>query len=136
MSQPPPGSDQPPPTKVGGDAIGAGVGSGTLVFVIAQTLPEPYKFWLSAASPTISAICAAAWVFLRLQLVRRWGEWEMRRAINRAKRTVRRGLNRKNISEERRAKLRKDLEELEDMEVRSDINVAKSLIKKRQNLHK
>jgi hypothetical protein len=121
---------------VGGDAIGAGIGLGSLLFIVAQTLPEPYKLWLSAASPTISAVCTAAWVFLRLRVARRWSEWEVRRAINRAKRTVRRGINRKNISEERRAKLRKDLEELEDMEVRSDINVAKALIKKRQNLHK
>ena len=90
MSQPPPDSEQTAPAKVGVDAIGAGAGSGTLVFVIAQTLPDPLKFWLTAAAPTISAASSAGWVLLRSKLVKRYREWEMKQAIAKAKQTLQR----------------------------------------------
>jgi hypothetical protein len=136
VSQPPPDSNRPTPTQVGGDAIGIGAGSGTIAFAIAQTLPEPYRFWLSAAAHTISATSAAIWVFLRLRMARRWSEWEMKWAIRKAKRTLNKGISSKTVSASHRAGLRKQLEELELLEVRSDLDVAKALNKKREEQHK
>ncbi len=136
MSQPPSDSEQTAPAKVGVDAIGAGAGSGTLVFVIAQTLPDPFKFWLTAAAPTISAASSAGWVLLRSKIVKRYREWEMKQAIARAKQTLQRAIENEQTSEEHKATLRRDLEELELLEVRSDLDVARALIKKRETEHK
>lgn len=132
MSQPPQDSHDSPPVTVGVDAVAATAGSGTLAFVIAQTLPDPYRFWLSALAPTISAASGAMWVFLRTLATRRWRKREMDSAIKKAKQTLQAAIDNDKTSATHRAKLRKDLEELELLEVRSDLRVAKARIKKRE----
>ena len=45
-------------------ALLTGGGSGSALAAFAQTLPDPYKTWLSLASPAVSAVIAACWPLL------------------------------------------------------------------------
>jgi hypothetical protein len=45
--------------------LGVGVGGGSAIVLFAQTLPDPYKIWLSIAAPTISAVIASCFPYIR-----------------------------------------------------------------------
>ncbi len=109
------------------DAGIAGAGGGTLVAVIANQFPDTNvaKSILQYASPSISILLSVLWIWLQVKIANYIRDIEVARLINKTRKKLRERIEDNNISEEHRHKLRKELENLDSI----DINRFKSKIK-------
>ena len=100
-------------SKAGAGA--AGVGGGTLVVVMANSLPESSKLkpWLLLAAPSVSVFLSAAWLWLQVRIANFVRDREAESIIASAKRTLEEALRNPNTSEAHRAVVREKLEQLE-----------------------
>lgn len=100
----------------------AGAGGGTLLVLIANTLPDPWNKILASLAPTFSI--ALAWVLVFLyQYVesKRIDLW-----VARATRTLEKALANPHTGEEHKEFLRHKLEELEVIQTNTDFELIKS----------
>jgi hypothetical protein len=100
--------------------VGAG-GGGTLVVLVAQNLPDDFalKPWLLLLSPWVSVAIGGLWLWVR-QEVDQWRRERARRgAIRQARALLDAALVNPHTSDSHKAEIRKHLEELELLLVRS-----------------
>jgi hypothetical protein len=110
------------PTSTNEAAAGAGaagVGAGTLLVLIANTLPEghwakPFLVW---AAPSLTVVSTAAWYWIQHRVIETLHTREALARINDARRLLLRQLDSSSTPEHRRAWIRAELEKLDDIEV-------------------
>ena len=115
--------------KVGAGA--AGVGSGTLLVILANNIPEhnQWKTWLVLLAPSVTVAVGVVYGWIRA-LIERWlNKRELVHVIHQAKQTLSDALRNPETSEEHRAQLRKELEQLEMLLVRADLDRIRVLAK-------
>ncbi|SRR5258708_25217267 len=107
--------------KTGAGAAGAG--SGTLIVLLANNLPntDPRKSWLILLAPSVSIGISVVYAWIRTGIEEYFEERKIKKFVEQAKATLREALENKNTSEEHRSKLRGQLEELELLLVKSSI---------------
>jgi hypothetical protein len=102
--------------KIG--AAAAGAGTGTLMVVLAQNLPEStLKSWLVLAAPTASAALSWIWTWIRELVEIRVREREKRQLFATVRKTIVDALEDPLLSHEHKVSLRRQLEELEMLRV-------------------
>jgi hypothetical protein len=108
----------PPHTSKTG-AGAAGVGGGTLLVVIANSLPENNKLkpWLIWAAPSVSVFLGGLWLWLQVKIANHLRDREVRLLINNARKTLEEALNNPKTSEPHRARIRRQLEKLEQVSI-------------------
>lgn len=101
------------PSKVGATATGAG--SGTLLVIIAESLPEtnPLKSWLVIVAPTLSVTLSALWYWAQIEIANYLQEKKIYTLVQKTKKTLLVALNNSDTSNEHREAIRRKLEELE-----------------------
>jgi hypothetical protein len=104
-------------TPSGASAVGAS--SGTLVAIIANSMPDnnPLKPWLILAAPSVSVLFGAIWVWLRNKVIKYVREREFRLLVSEAKKIIYQELQDSDLSRERQQKLRQMREELNQLEI-------------------
>lgn len=109
------------------NASWAGAGGGTLVAVVANQLPDQNiaKPTLLYLSPSISILVTAFWVWLQVKVANYVRDKEVEQLIQGAKAELEESIANPHISEEHRSYLRKQLEDLDSI----NINRIKSKIK-------
>jgi ribosomal protein L29 len=108
-------------SKVGAGAAGAGIG--TLLILLANNLTNnnPWKSWLVIVAPSASVAVSAGYAWLRVALDDYLDKRELRRIIAQARQTLQEALGNSNTSESHKVQLRKELEKLEILLVKTDI---------------
>jgi hypothetical protein len=102
--------------KIG--AAAAGAGTGTLMVVLAQNLPEStLKSWLVLAAPTASAALSWIWTWIRELVEIRVREREKRQLFATVRKTIVDALEDPLLSHEHKVSLRRQLEKLEMLRV-------------------
>ena len=106
-----------------------GAGGGTLLIVIANSLPEdsrlkPLLIW---AAPTFSVFLGAIFIWLQFRLKTYLQEREANTVFQEAKQTISDALANPTTSEAHRVKLRKELEKLEMLSIKRHIARIRSL---------
>jgi hypothetical protein len=109
-------------SKAGSGAAGAG--SGTLLVLLANNLPHdnPWKSWLILIAPSLSVAIGILYSWARKSVESYLNKRELAQLIRNAKKTLTEAVQNPNTSEEHRQQLRKELEELEVLLVRTDVD--------------
>lgn len=125
-------SDQPrgegkPQLAIGAGAAGAG--GGTLLALLANNLPpdNSLRSWLIILAPSATVAISAGWIWLRHKIERHYREKELKVLISQSKQTLQEALANPNTSENHRRELRKQLEQLELIDINIALNRVKSL---------
>jgi hypothetical protein len=110
-------NNSPHGSKTGAGA--AGVGGGTLLVVIANSLSEnnkakPLLIW---AAPSVAVFLGGLWLWLQVKIANYLRDREVQALINNAKRTLEEALNNPKTSEPHRARIRRQLEKLEQVSI-------------------
>jgi hypothetical protein len=115
--------------KVGAGAAGAG--SGTLLVLLANNLHDgdPWKSWLVILAPSASIAISAIYGWVKTAIDRHAARQELSKVVDRAKVTLREALQNPATSEEHRQVLRKELEALELLLVKADVDKIRVLTK-------
>ncbi len=97
----------------------AGAGSATLLVLMAQNLPEsnPVRSWLILGAPTISICVSTVWFWVRRTLESRARQKETQQLFARLQETFLREMAAPNISPEQSEYLKRNLEELQKLEM-------------------
>jgi len=111
-----------PGAKAGAGAAGAG--SGTLLVLLANNLPDksPWKSWLVLFAPTLSIAITISYGWARRSIEHYLDRRDLERLIRDAKGTLKEALENPNTSEEHRKQIRGELESLEMLLVKSNID--------------
>lgn len=119
----------PPKSESKAGAGAAGIGGGTLLVVVANSLPENSKFkpWLLLATPSVSVFLGALWLWLQVRLLNMIRDREVNNAIEEMRRTIDKALNNSKTSEKHRIEIRRRLEELELVAVNRSMEKIKAL---------
>jgi hypothetical protein len=123
-----PGSTGPAPTaqespgpeasdRLGANAAGAA--SGTLLAVLAQSLPDrsQLRLWLLLLTPTFSMLFSSVWLWLKRVVENRIHQKEKEQLFRRLQETILRSIKDPNLAEDSKEYLRKQLAELKRLEV-------------------
>ncbi len=112
-----------------------GAGGGTLLVLLANNIPDdnPWKSWLVIIAPTASVVLAAGMSWVRRQIEEALQRRAKTALINRARKTLQDGITDPNTSEETRAQLRADLEELNRLVAREAFEKARAIFTKRDS---
>ena len=112
----------------------AGAGGGTLMVLIANSLSEHsfWKPWIMFAAPTVTVGLRAFCCWTAVQIVDYGKDWLLQRRLGKARMTVQRGLQTVETSPEHKATLRKNLEEIEKIEVDNAIDRVRILVQNRE----
>jgi len=96
-------------------AIAAGAGGGTLLAVVANTLPEsnPAKPWLLLCAPSASIFLSAMWLWAQRQIILYLRDREFRTATRRLIESLEQALDNTRTSPEHRDELRRRLEQVQ-----------------------
>src|SRR5690349_18050372 len=115
--------------KVGAGAAGAG--SGTLLVLLANNLPQgsPWKSWLVIIAPSISIAVSVIYGWIRTTLDKRAARKELGLVVSRARLTLQKAIENPATSEAHRQQLRKELEGLELILVKADLDKIRLLAK-------
>jgi hypothetical protein len=108
-----------------------GIGGGTLLVVIAESLPDghwakPFLYW---AAPTASVTLTAVWIWIQRRVVRWDREREQRTAVMKAKAVLTQALANPQTTSEHRDRLRSQLEALELLEVEDHMERIRLIIR-------
>jgi hypothetical protein len=103
---------KPPTSKIRSSAF-AGAGGGTLLVVIAKTLPQPWSNWLVLAAPSLSVGVSASFLWAKQYIEEHMEQWEYEGRVKQARETLEAALKNSNTSEEHKAEMRQALEKLE-----------------------
>ncbi|SRR5712692_3310204 len=111
----------------------AGAGTGTLLVLFANNLPDshPWKKWLVLLAPSASISIGALYSLARRTLYNYLNHRELEALARQAKKTLLEALQNPSTSEEHRVQLRYELEQLEVLLVRADVERIKALTKSR-----
>jgi hypothetical protein len=111
------------------DAGAAGVGGGTLLVVLANSLPESSKIkpWLLLAAPSVSLGLSATWLWCRIRLSNYLRDREVAAVITKTRATLAAAIANPDVSDEHRADLRRQLEELDRVAVAREMEKVKLL---------
>lgn len=98
----------------------AGAGGGTLFLLAAKSLPERYvwKNLLIYLAPSVSIACSGGLVWLKQKLAER----RKQGMFDRAQRTLEAALDDTRTSSEHKEQLRKDLEKLQSVRVKAELD--------------
>lgn len=107
----------------------AGAGGGTLLTIIANSLPEGsvWKPWVLYLAPSFAVLLSAIWLWTQRQIASHFREREVSDLFQRAKNTLEAALRNPNTTPEHRTRLQKQLEELEMLDVGRVVDRIKSL---------
>jgi len=105
-----------------GDRVGAnaaGAASGTLLAVLAQSLPDKsqLRLWLLLLAPTVSMLLSSVWLQLKRIVENRIHQKEKDQLFRRLRDTILRSIRDPNLAEDSKEYLRKQLGELRKLEV-------------------
>jgi hypothetical protein len=116
-------------TRVGAGAAGAG--SGTLLVLLANNLPEgsPWKSWLVILAPSVSIAISVLYGWSKASIDRRAARKELGQVVDRARFTLQKALENPSTSLEHRKQLQKELEGLELILVKADLDKIRVLTK-------
>jgi hypothetical protein len=100
-------------SKAGAGA--AGIGGGTLLVTLANSLPNEsrIKFWLILISPSVSVVLSVIWLWAQVEIANYMQDRKLRSLVKSIKTTLQDALNNPNTSEDHRNVIRKKLEEVE-----------------------
>ena len=112
QSQPPDNEQRP---TIGADAVTAGAGSGTLLVLLANNLPDGHwaRSWLVTLAPSVTMGIGYVWIRLRFLVDDWFAQRGAQVTFDQARKTLRAILADPDISEEHKARTRKALEDLE-----------------------
>lgn len=98
-----------------GGAGAAGIGGGTLLVVIANSLPQDNKFrpLLIWAAPSAAVFLGGLWLFIQYKMNNFLRDHEAKAHFDNAKKILREALNNPLTSNEHRQRLQRELETLE-----------------------
>lgn len=107
----------------------AGAGGGTLLAVMANSLPEGniWKPWVLYLAPSAAVLLSVIWIWAQRQIASHFREREVGELFQRAKATLEAALNNPNTTPEHRKRLQTQLEELEMLDVGRVVERIKSL---------
>lgn len=119
----------PSGTKAGAGAAGAG--SGTLLVLLANNLPDrsPWKSWLVILAPSLSIGVTILYAWARKTIEHYIDRRQLEKFVRDAKATLKEALENPNTSDEHRKQLRAELESLEILLVKSNIDRVRFLSK-------
>jgi hypothetical protein len=108
----------------------AGAGGGTLMVLVANSLPEhsPWKPWVMYAAPTVAVTLRAFSRWSVIQIIATGKQFLLERRITKARTTVEKGLHTEETSLEHKSSLRKNLEEIEKIEVDNAMDRIRTLV--------
>jgi hypothetical protein len=97
----------------------AGAGSGTLVSVVANQLPDTnvLKVPLLYCAPSLSIVIALVLVWVQVRIVSYFREKEVKNLVEITRREIKKSLEDQSISKEHRDQLQKELEDLNMLSV-------------------
>jgi hypothetical protein len=123
------GSRGSPSKKVRVGGATAGAGGGTLLVLIANSLPERsvWKPWVLATAPTITVALSTASSWGAGRFVHFIKNKRFLRAIAKAKRKTEEGLKKEGASPKQKALMRRHLEELQKIEVTNEMQLIRNL---------
>lgn len=98
-------------SKAGAGAAGAG--GGTLLVMLANTLSNLWKSWLIVASPSVSIILSALWLWFQVGIANYVQDLKLKQLVRSTKAILLEALDNPNTSDDHREAIRKRLEELE-----------------------
>lgn len=107
----------------------AGAGSGTLLVLLANNLPNtsPWKPWLVIAAPSASVFASLVWSKATIALETLLRKREFNALVTHAQATLDQALKSDTTSPEHRQKLKGELEQLQLLLVQSDVEKIKTL---------
>lgn len=111
------------------DAGAAGIGGGTLLVAFANSLDANNRFkpWLLLAAPSVSLALSAIWLWSRLRISNYLRDREVAAVLARTRATLAAAIANPEASDEHRANLRKQLEELDRVAVAREMEKVKML---------
>jgi hypothetical protein len=114
-------------TRVGSKAAGAG--GGTLLVLVANTLPQnsPWKPWILAAAPTVTVSLSTFFTWGIGETLNYFKNKQLYKALIRAKKATADRLKTEGTSAKHKALMRRNLEELEKIEVRNEMTLVRRL---------
>lgn len=97
----------------------AGAGGGTLLTVVAASLPETnvLKPWLLYLAPSVAIALSAVWLWIQKSIANHFREREVQDLFDRARATLQTALDNPKTSPEHRQRLQQQMEELETLGV-------------------
>lgn len=115
--------------RVGAGAAGAG--GGTLLVLLANNLPadSTWKSWLVIFAPSVSIAISVLYGWIKATLDKRAARKELAEVVDRAKLTLQQALENPATSQEHRKQLQKELEGLELILVKADLDKIRVLAK-------
>ena len=115
------------PSKLPAGAAGAG--SGTLLVLLANNLPDGnrWKSWLVLLAPSASIAVSVVYAWANAAIDRYFRKRELQTIIGQAKATLQEALGNSSTSSDHRQMLTKELEQLELLLVQTDMEKIKSL---------
>jgi hypothetical protein len=113
------------------DAGAAGAGSGTLLVLLANNMPtgNPWKSWLVIVAPSVSIAISVLYGWIKSSIDKRAAKQELEQLVDRARITLQTALQNPSTSEEHRRQLQKELEALELLLVKADLDKIRVLAK-------
>ena len=110
----------------------AGAGTGTLLVALARNLPDdhPWKPWLVLLAPSLTVAIGALYSWAREGIEQYRNSRQLARLVHQAKQTVREALGNPLTTGEHRNQLQKELEALELLLVRTDLDRIRVLAKR------
>lgn len=114
-------------SKAGAGAAGAG--GGTLLMAVASSLQEgsrlkPLLMW---AAPSVSVFLSGLWLWIQFKVTNYLRDREVQSLIDEAQRTLEGALNNQKTSDGHKAKIRRQLERLEQLRVDRQMERIKSV---------
>jgi len=100
------------------------VGGGTLLVLLAQSLPDDsvLRSWIVVLAPSVSVALSALWLWIRREIDRQIERRRFEAAIREARAALMAGVENPNTSDAHKEELRKHLEELEMLLVQANMD--------------
>lgn len=106
-----------------------GAGSGTLLVILANNLPEtsPWKSWLVIIAPSISVLAGGLYHWCKEKIVEHFQQRDFVTAIEQARQTLEKSLRNPATTEEHKKELQANLEKLEKLEANAKMKKVEAL---------
>ncbi len=106
-----------------------GAGSGTLIVMLANNLPEasPWKSWLVIMAPSVSVLSGAIYQWIKAKISDYFQQKDLSSAIDQARKTLETALNNQATTAEHKKELQKNLEKLEKLEAAARMKKVEAL---------
>lgn len=118
------------PTNLGAGVAGASGGALLIALVAYLPIEESSRSLLVLLCPTATVLISGGWIWTRNQIESMLAQRELKRLAEGLRQRLRAAIADTSTSEEHRNQLRAELEELDRLLVRADLDKIKALIKK------